>query len=90
MAFRVPLRSMATSARQSLKIGMIPADGIGREVLPVRRASIVPCLFPYPRPGRKSCYSSAGVVDTQDRIHRPTGWLRIFHENGHGFAQRDC
>jgi hypothetical protein len=31
----MPIRSMATAARQSLKIGMIPADGIGREVLPV-------------------------------------------------------
>lgn len=37
VALRAPLRSMATSARQSLKIGMIPADGIGREVLPVRQ-----------------------------------------------------
>lgn len=35
MTFRMPIRSMATAARQSLKIGMIPADGIGREVLPV-------------------------------------------------------
>ena len=26
---------MATAARQSLKIGLIPADGIGREVIPV-------------------------------------------------------
>ena len=35
MAFRAPFRSMATTARNSLKIGLIPADGIGREVLPV-------------------------------------------------------
>lgn len=35
MVFSAPLRSMATTARKSLKIGMIPADGIGREVLPV-------------------------------------------------------
>ena len=26
---------MATAARQSLKIGLIPADGIGKEVIPV-------------------------------------------------------
>lgn len=36
MAFRAPIRSMATAARQSLKIGLIPADGIGKEVIPVR------------------------------------------------------
>lgn len=35
MAFRAPFRSLATNARKSLKIGMIPADGIGHEVLPV-------------------------------------------------------
>jgi hypothetical protein len=32
---RTAVRSMATSARQSLTIGLIPADGIGREVIPV-------------------------------------------------------
>ena len=31
MAFR----SLATSARKTLRIGLIPADGIGREVIPV-------------------------------------------------------
>jgi hypothetical protein len=36
MAFRMPVRRMATAARSSLKIGLIPADGIGREVIPVR------------------------------------------------------
>ncbi|KAF9221936.1 mitochondrial NAD-homo-isocitrate dehydrogenase LysB [Gyrodon lividus] len=40
MAFKAPFRSIATSARQSLKIGMIPADGIGREVLPGAKAAI--------------------------------------------------
>ncbi|KAF8138253.1 hypothetical protein EV363DRAFT_1154773 [Boletus edulis] len=40
MAFSAPLRSMATVARKSLKIGMIPADGIGREVLPGAKAAI--------------------------------------------------
>ena len=41
MAFKIPIRTMATAARQSLKIGMLPADGIGREVLPVSN-----CTFP--------------------------------------------
>lgn len=36
MAFRAPIRTLATAARQSLKIGLIPADGIGKEVIPVR------------------------------------------------------
>ncbi|KAF9263601.1 mitochondrial NAD-homo-isocitrate dehydrogenase LysB [Marasmius fiardii PR-910] len=38
--FRVPLRSMATTARNSLKIGLIPADGIGREVIPAAKTAI--------------------------------------------------
>ena len=33
--FRLPIRSFSTAARQSLKIGLIPADGIGKEVIPV-------------------------------------------------------
>lgn len=38
--------------RSALKLGMIPADGIGKEVLPVRfhqsrpLITISPCLFP--------------------------------------------
>lgn len=35
MTLRAPVRRMATVARQSLKIGLIPADGIGHEVIPV-------------------------------------------------------
>jgi hypothetical protein len=35
MALRAPARRMATGIRQSLKIGLIPADGIGHEVIPV-------------------------------------------------------
>jgi homoisocitrate dehydrogenase len=33
--FRVPFRSFSMAARQTLKIGLIPADGIGKEVIPV-------------------------------------------------------
>ncbi|KAJ7781515.1 homoisocitrate dehydrogenase [Mycena metata] len=39
--FRTAVRSMATSARQSLTIGLIPADGIGREVIPAAREAIL-------------------------------------------------
>ncbi|KAJ7499179.1 mitochondrial NAD-homo-isocitrate dehydrogenase LysB [Mycena latifolia] len=39
--FRTAVRSMATSARKSLTIGLIPADGIGREVIPAAREAIL-------------------------------------------------
>ncbi|KAJ6516187.1 mitochondrial NAD-homo-isocitrate dehydrogenase LysB [Mycena sanguinolenta] len=41
--FRTAVRSMAmaTSSRKSLTIGLIPADGIGREVIPAARDAIV-------------------------------------------------
>lgn len=42
--FRAPLRTFATQARQSLKIGLIPADGIGKEVIPVRSRFDLPKL----------------------------------------------
>ncbi|KAF5393777.1 hypothetical protein D9757_000243 [Collybiopsis confluens] len=37
---RTPIRSMATAARKSLTIGLIPADGIGKEVIPAARTAI--------------------------------------------------
>ncbi|KIY69758.1 mitochondrial NAD-homo-isocitrate dehydrogenase LysB [Cylindrobasidium torrendii FP15055 ss-10] len=37
---RAPVRSMATLARQKLSIGLIPADGIGKEVIPAARTAI--------------------------------------------------
>ena len=41
MAFRIPLRrALSTAARQSLKIGLVPADGIGKEVIPAARTAI--------------------------------------------------
>lgn len=33
-------RAFATASRSSLKIGLIPADGIGREVIPAARLAI--------------------------------------------------
>jgi len=32
---RIPLRRIETSVRRKLTIGLIPADGIGHEVIPV-------------------------------------------------------
>jgi homoisocitrate dehydrogenase len=39
--FKVPFRTFSTTARRSLKIGLIPADGIGKEVIPVTLTSSV-------------------------------------------------
>ncbi|KAI0040708.1 homoisocitrate dehydrogenase [Auriscalpium vulgare] len=39
MALRASLRSFST-ARQSLRIGLIPADGIGREVIPAAKRAL--------------------------------------------------
>lgn len=38
--FRTVTRSFATAARSSLRIGLIPADGIGKEVIPAARQAI--------------------------------------------------
>ncbi|KAG5654053.1 hypothetical protein H0H81_007779 [Sphagnurus paluster] len=45
-----PLRSLSTSARQTLKIGLIPADGIGREVIPAAKAAIEALGSDIPKP----------------------------------------
>lgn len=53
MAFRIPLRralSTAATARTSLKIGLIPADGIGREVIPAARQAIEALGSDIPKP----------------------------------------
>ena len=33
---RTAIRGMATHARSTLKVALVPADGIGKEVIPVR------------------------------------------------------
>ncbi|KAG6841321.1 hypothetical protein C0991_012320 [Blastosporella zonata] len=48
--FRAPLRSLSTTARKSLKIGLIPADGIGREVIPAAKAAIEALGSDIPKP----------------------------------------
>ncbi|RXW25200.1 hypothetical protein EST38_g646 [Candolleomyces aberdarensis] len=48
--FRAPLRTFATSARQTLKIGLIPADGIGKEVIPAAKEAIVALGSDIPKP----------------------------------------
>lgn len=48
--FRTPIRRMATAARQSLKIGLIPADGIGKEVIPAARTVLEALGSDIPKP----------------------------------------
>ncbi|PIL36839.1 hypothetical protein GSI_00529 [Ganoderma sinense ZZ0214-1] len=48
--FRTPMRQMATAARQSLKIGLIPADGIGKEVIPAAKAVLEALGSDIPKP----------------------------------------
>lgn len=53
MAFRHVVRrnlNTAASVRQSLRIGLVPADGIGREVIPAARAAIEAVGSDIPRP----------------------------------------
>lgn len=52
MAFRQVLRRglSTTAARQTLKIGLVPADGIGREVIPAARAAIEALGSDIPKP----------------------------------------
>lgn len=48
--FRAPIRSLSTAARSSLRIGLIPADGIGKEVIPAAREAIVALGSDIPKP----------------------------------------
>ncbi|KAI0080717.1 homoisocitrate dehydrogenase [Panus rudis PR-1116 ss-1] len=49
--FRAPFRSLATAAtRSSLKIGLIPADGIGKEVIPAAQKAIEALGSDIPKP----------------------------------------
>lgn len=77
MAFRAPSRSMATTARKSLKIGMIPADGIGREVLPVclRLNFCCTCHFLNSTKGAKAAIQALGSsIPTTEFIDLQAGF----------------
>jgi homoisocitrate dehydrogenase len=53
MLFQQVLRrslSSAAASRQSLKIGLLPADGIGREVIPAAQAAIEALGSDIPKP----------------------------------------
>ncbi|EKM80469.1 hypothetical protein AGABI1DRAFT_113649 [Agaricus bisporus var. burnettii JB137-S8] len=48
--FRTATRSLSTAARRSLKIGVIPADGIGKEVIPAATRAIEALGSDIPKP----------------------------------------
>ncbi|EDR14171.1 mitochondrial NAD-homo-isocitrate dehydrogenase LysB [Laccaria bicolor S238N-H82] len=48
--FRASVRTLSTAARQSLRIGLIPADGIGKEVIPAAKAAILALGSDIPNP----------------------------------------
>ncbi|KAF9057286.1 mitochondrial NAD-homo-isocitrate dehydrogenase LysB [Panaeolus papilionaceus] len=48
--FRAPVRAFSSTARKSLKIGLIPADGIGKEVIPAARQAIEALGSDIPKP----------------------------------------
>ena len=80
---------MATAARSSLKIGLIPADGIGREVIPVSTFTIqtevvrlMKCLLVLD-PGRKGSNHRIRIGYSQARVRQPAGGVRAFPEDWH-------
>ncbi|TFK43205.1 mitochondrial NAD-homo-isocitrate dehydrogenase LysB [Crucibulum laeve] len=72
--FRAPLRSLSTTARQSLRIGLIPADGIGKEVIPAARAAIEALGSDIPKPqfvdlvAGWETFTRTGVALPQDTV----------------------
>ncbi|KAI5120502.1 hypothetical protein M0805_000087 [Coniferiporia weirii] len=50
MAFRAGIRPMSTVVRSSLKIGLLPADGIGHEVIPAAKEAILALGSSIPKP----------------------------------------
>ena len=48
---RTTVRGMATQARSTLKVALLPADGIGKEVIPVRMLRLLgPECYRYDAP----------------------------------------
>ncbi|CAL1701661.1 unnamed protein product [Somion occarium] len=47
---RAPFRALSTATRSSLKIGLIPADGIGKEVIPAAQKAIEALGSDIPKP----------------------------------------
>ncbi|CCM02814.1 uncharacterized protein FIBRA_04926 [Fibroporia radiculosa] len=74
MSLRVPIRALTTAARSSLKIGLIPADGIGKEVIPAARAAIEALGSDIPKPefynldAGFECFASTGTALPEETV----------------------
>ncbi|PPQ95512.1 hypothetical protein CVT26_008540 [Gymnopilus dilepis] len=72
--FRTPFRSLTTAARQSLRIGLIPADGIGKEVIPAAKAVITAVGSDIPKPdfvdlvAGWECFTRTGVALPEETV----------------------
>ena len=90
--FRLPIRSFSTVGRQSFKIGLIPADGIGKEVIPV----ISHCLSYIHEnkyktsSGSKSSNLCFGFWYSQARIHWFGSRLGVLYEDWYCSSSGNC
>jgi len=72
--FRLPIRSLSTVSRQSLKIGLIPADGIGKEVIPAAKQAICALGSDIPKPefidllAGWECFTKTGIALPQETL----------------------
>ncbi|KAF8204912.1 homoisocitrate dehydrogenase [Pholiota molesta] len=72
--FRAPFRSLSTTARKSLKIGLIPADGIGKEVIPAAQQAIIALGSDIPKPefidliAGWECFTRNGVALPEETV----------------------
>ncbi|KAF9534906.1 mitochondrial NAD-homo-isocitrate dehydrogenase LysB [Crepidotus variabilis] len=71
---RAALRPFSTASRQSLRIGLIPADGIGREVIPAAKEAIIALGSDIPKPefvdliAGWECFTRTGVALPEETV----------------------
>ncbi|KJA24538.1 hypothetical protein HYPSUDRAFT_85914 [Hypholoma sublateritium FD-334 SS-4] len=72
--FKTSIRSLSTVARKSLKIGLIPADGIGKEVIPAAKQAIIALGSDIPKPefvdliAGWECFTRTGVALPEETV----------------------
>ncbi|KDR83395.1 hypothetical protein GALMADRAFT_132851 [Galerina marginata CBS 339.88] len=72
--FRAPLRSFSTSTKKTLRIGLIPADGIGKEVIPAAKKAIIALGSDIPKPefidlvAGWECFTRTGVALPEETV----------------------
>lgn len=73
--FRASVRQLSTTARTSLKIGLIPADGVGREVIPVREFSLATISYANGKQAAKTAIEALGSdIPKPEFIDLLAGW----------------